>query len=158
MGVSLPASSPFGRCPSLPGLGKVGKGFRLSAGPLRHGANRHFHNEVLTASSMLVLAGAVSSGSALKRCPISKVESRLCFSRFEWPPKRRCPLPRRPPVGSASRHILLAPETNTAIAAFSGHNRDCHFINEFHLFLNSKHNSPLTVGWKGSTFSRLEEF
>jgi hypothetical protein len=136
MGVSFPASSPFGRYPPLPSFCQVGKDFACQR-VLCHGANRHFHNEIPAASSLPVLAGAVPSRLGPEKVSISKVKQAVFSLRGLY--NDAAPFAAAAPIGSASRHILLAPETNAAIAAFSGHNRDCHFINEFHLFIKLSH-------------------
>ena len=95
-----------------------------------HGADRHAQHDVVGAVAVLVGAAAVLAALRAMDAREAVVDQRVDVAIGDGEDAAAAAAVAA--VGSAARHVLLAPERRGAVAAVAGDHLDVRFVDEFH--------------------------
>ena len=102
-------------------------------------SDRHFDHEVVTGLAGPVAPRTVGPAFGQELSGMTKIHQRVHATvGFQ---EHTAAISAVTPVGTAKRNVLLAPETDTAIATVAGTNLDCRFVDEFHGCMSSRKKS-----------------
>ena len=104
-------------------------------------ADRHLDHEIITRLACPVATRPVGAALCEELAGMAKIHKRIHATvRFQ---QDTAAITAITAVGTAERYVLLAPETDTAIATVPGTHLDCHFVDEFHgCLINTIKDSP----------------